>query len=148
MIKLPKDSREFVALLNSHHVKYLVIGGYAVAWHGHPRFTGDVDFLVESSPENARALVSVLDSFGFGFLKLTETDFQKPATVFQFGRPPHRIDLLTTADGIEFAEAWASRESVVWDDLPVNVISKALLLKNKLATGRAQDLADARWLQA
>ena len=147
MIKLPKDSREFVALLNSHHVRYLVIGGYAVAWHGHPRFTGDVDFWVESSPENARALVAVLDAFGFGFLKLTEADFQKPATVFQLGRPPQRIDLLTTADGIEFAEAWASRESAIWDGLPVNVINKSLLLKNKLATGRAQDLADARWLQ-
>lgn len=147
MIKLPKDSREFVALLNSHHVKYLVIGGYAVAWHGHPRFTGDVDFWVESSPNNARALVAALEAFGFGFLKLTEADFQKPSMVFQLGRPPYRIDLLTTADGVEFAEAWASRESVMWDDLPVNVINKPLLLKNKLATGRPQDLADARWLQ-
>ena len=123
-MKLPKDSREFIALLNEAKVKYLVIGGYSVAWHGHPRFTGDVDFFVERSPENAKALIHVLDQFGMGALELTEADFMQPDVNIQLGRPPQRIDILTYADGVDFAKAW----------------------ENKRTTGRPQDLADVEKL--
>jgi hypothetical protein len=141
-MKLPKDSREFIALLNEAKVKYLVIGGYAVAWHGHPRFTGDVDFFVERSPENAKALAAVMEQFGMGSLDLSEADFTEPNINIQLGRPPQRIDILTFADGVDFAEAWESKVVADWDGLSVNLISLKHLLENKRTTGRPQDLAD------
>ena len=141
-MKLPKDSREFIALLNEAKVKYLVIGGYAVAWHGHPRFTGDVDFFVERSEENAEAILQALGKFGMGSLELNETDFMEPDVNIQLGRPPQRIDILTYADGVDFTEAWASKIVGDWDGLSVNLISLPHLLDNKRATGRSQGLAD------
>ena len=141
-MKLPKDSREFIALLNEAKGKYLVIGGYAVAWHGHPRFTGDVDFFVERSEENAEAILQALGKFGMGSLELNETDFMEPDVNIQLGRPPQRIDILTYADGVDFTEAWASKIVGDWDGLSVNLISLPHLLDNKRATGRSQDLAD------
>ena len=141
-MKLPKDSREFIALLNAHSVKYVIVGGYAVAWHGYPRFTGDVDLFVECSPANAAALARVVAEFGLGSLGLKAADFSELGVVIQLGRPPQRIDILTFADGVTFADAWDSRATAVWDGLPVNVLSRELLLANKRASGRAQDIAD------
>ena len=146
-MKLSKDLREFVELLNSAKIKYLIVGGHAVAFHGYPRFTGDTDFFVESSRSNANALEQVLRDFGFSGIGVTEQDFLQPGIVVQLGRPPNRIDLLTSIDGVTFEEAWSSRMLVEIDGLPVNFISKEHLLKNKRASGRPQDHADADRLE-
>ena len=142
MLTLPNDLREFAELLNSHEVRYVVVGGYAVAYHGFPRTTGDIDFFVEVSPENARKLESVLIDFGFGDVGLTATDFLLSGMIFQLGYPPNRIDLLTAISGLEFADAWASRERAEIDGLEIPFIGKAALLANKAATGRPKDLVD------
>src|SRR5688572_4205479 len=109
MLKLPKDLREFIELLNSRNVHYLIVGGYAVAYHGYPRATGDIDFFIEVSQENADKLELVLQQFGFGSLGLTAQDFLQPGIVVQLGYPPNRIDLLTAISGATFAEAWEKR---------------------------------------
>ena len=145
-MKLSKDLREFVALLNSTRVNYLLVGGHAVAFHGYPRFTGDIDFFVEISPENAARLDQVLRECGFGGIGIRREDFLQPGTVVQLGRPPNRIDLLTSIDGVTFSEAWLNRIPAELDGLPVNVLGKADLLRNKQACGRPQDLADAAQL--
>jgi hypothetical protein len=139
-MKLSKDLREFVALLNSKKIKYLLVGGYAVAYHGLPRFTEDIDFLIEISPENASLLAAAVKDFGFPEFK--PDDFRKPETVIQLGRAPNRIDLLTSVTAVSFEEAWKTKVETNLDGLPVWVISKELLVRNKLATGRQQDLAD------
>lgn len=130
------------ALLNSHRVEYLVVGGYAVAMHGRPRHTGDLDVWVRRSPENASKLMSVLREFGFGALGLEEGDFLKREQVVQLGYPPFRIDLLTDIDGVEFATAWSSRESFTHDGLTLNLIGLSDLKQNKQATARPRDMDD------
>jgi hypothetical protein len=143
-MKLSKDLREFVELLSSRRIKYLLVGGHAVAFHGFPRFTGDVDFFIDTSPENAAQVAAAVGDFGFASLGLTEADFREPETIIQLGRPPHRIDLLTSITAVSFQEAWQSRVETDLDGIPVWVISKDLLVRNKLAVGRPQDLADAK----
>ncbi|HVR35136.1 MAG TPA: hypothetical protein VMS21_04725 [Methylomirabilota bacterium] len=147
-MKLDRNLREFVALLNSTKVRYLLVGGHAVAFHGYPRFTGDIDFFVERSPENAARLVTVIRGFGFGHLNLQETDFLQPGVVIQLGRPPNRIDILTSIDGVEFADAWEGRVAAELDRLPLDIIGKAELIQNKRSSGRAQDRADLSRLEA
>jgi hypothetical protein len=120
----------------------LLVGGHAVAFHGYPRFTGDTDFLVERSQENAARLETALRAFGFGSLGLGAKDFLDAETVVQLGRPPCRIDLLTSIDNVVFQEAWNRRETAQLDGLPVPVISREDLLANKRAVARPQDLAD------
>jgi len=141
-MKLPKDFREFIELLNSASVKYVIVGGWAVAYHGHPRYTGDIDFFVEASPDNARRIVNVLRRFGFAGLGLTEQDFVQSDRVVQLGVPPRRIDLVTGISGVPFEEAWSSKLAATLDGLPVYVVSQEVLLKNKAAAGRPQDQAD------
>jgi hypothetical protein len=145
-MKLSKDLREFVELLNSRKIKYVLVGGHAVAYHGFPRFTGDIDFLIDASPENAALVALAVSDFGFGHLGLKEADFRGPETVVQLGRAPNRIDILTSVTAVSFGEAWESRVEAKLDGLPVWMISKDLLVRNKLATGRPQDLADAKRL--
>jgi hypothetical protein len=142
MGKLPKDLREFIELLNSHEVRYLIVGGYAVAYHGYPRMTGDIDFFLEVSEENAAKLEAVLSDFGFGGLGLTAQDFLEPGKIIQLGHPPNRIDLLTSISGVSFAEAWEDRVADELDGLPVNFIGRQALLTNKAASGRPKDRAD------
>jgi hypothetical protein len=141
-MKLGKDLREFVELLNSRKIKYLLVGGYAVAYHGLPRFTEDIDFLIETSPENAALVAAAVNDFGFAKLGLKPEDFRTPENVIQLGRAPNRIDLLTSVTAVSFEEAWKTKIETNLDGLPVWVISKELLVRNKLATGRRQDLAD------
>lgn len=141
-MNLTKDLKEFVALLNAAKVKYLLVGGHAVAFHGHPRYTGDVDFYVEPSLENGAKLAQVFIDFGFGDLGFKASDFTEQGTVIQLGRPPYRIDILPSLDGIEFEEAWASKIETIFDGEPMPIISKEMLVKNKMATARPQDLAD------
>lgn len=141
---LPKDFREFIELLNSESVEYVVVGGYAVAYHGHPRYTGDIDFFVEASEDNAHRILNALRRFGFASLALTEADFVKRDQVVQLGIPPQRIDLLTGISGVSFSEAWENRVSAALDGVPVYIIGREMLLKNKAAAGRPQDEADLR----
>ena len=144
---LNQDFKEFIQLLNDNQVKYLVIGGYAVAVHGHPRYTKDIDIWIEISEENAQKLVTALTQFGFDSLGLTSDDFQTPNQIIQLGYPPNRIDLITNPDGIDFQTCYDSKIEVTLNDIPVKFINLDNLKKNKLASGRLQDLADLENLQ-
>lgn len=145
---LPKDLREFIASLNSHRVDYVIVGAYALAFHGHPRYTGDIDILVGAAPENASRLEEVLREFGFGEAGLSARDFLEPEQVIQLGRAPDRIDLLTSITGVSFEEAWANRVPAELDGIPVSFIGRELLIRNKRATERVQDHADLEALGA
>jgi predicted nucleotidyltransferase len=147
-VKLQKDLREFIELLSSGGVDFIIIGGHAVAFHGHPRYTGDIDFLVRSTPENAERIIAVLKAFGFGELSLSVQDFTRSGSVVQLGRPPNRIDLLTSVSGVDFEEAWESKIAGELDGLAVFFLGLEALLKNKQASGRDKDLADVKKLQA
>ena len=146
-MKLQKDIHEFIALLLSRKVEFLLVGGYALAFHGAPRFTEDIDFLVLLSPENAGKLVALLDEFGFGELGLSSEDFLDADQVIQLGRAPNRIDLLTGISGVTWDQAWNSRIVANFDGLEIPVIGKLALEANKMATGRPQDLADVARLR-
>lgn len=148
MAKLQADLREFIALLNSQHCEYLIVGGHAVAFHGHPRYTGDIDFLVRATPENADRILRVLAAFGFGTLGITERDLLEPGQIVQLGQAPNRIDILTSISGVDFDSAWASRIQTSMDDQPVSMIGWDDLLRNKRASGRQKDLADLEKLIA
>jgi len=142
MMKLPKDLREFSELLNSHEVRYVIVGGYAVAFHGYPRTTGDIDFFVGVSEDNAGKLIEVLTAFGFASLGLTKQVFLEPGTIMQLGHPPNRIDLVTSISGVKFEDAWQHRVSFVVEGLTLLVVDKPTLMANKAASGRPKDLAD------
>ena len=139
---LSQDFKEFVELLNKNNVKYLIIGGYAVALHGYPRYTKDMDIWIQSSHENALHLLEALNEFGFGSLDLRVDDFIVPNRIVQLGYPPNRIDLLTSAEGLDFEECYPSRQSTVINGIQIHFIDLENLKKNKRATGRSQDLAD------
>jgi len=141
-MNLSSDLRAFVESLNAAGVKYVVVGGYAVAFHGHPRFTGDIDFFVDSSAENAEKIVRAIELFGFGSLGLKPEDFIKPDSVVQMGYPPNRIDIINEIDAVTFDEAWASRLLTQLEGVPVTYIAKDLLIRNKKAVNRPKDLGD------
>lgn len=141
-MKLGKDSREFVELLNSLRVDYLVVGGHAVAFHGFPRYTGDIDFFVRRSADNASKILEALKRFGFANTGVTPESFLEPGQVLQLGRPPNRIDILTSIDGVSFDEAWAKRLDAEFDGLTVPILSLEDLIANKAASGRPKDLGD------
>lgn len=144
---LHPDFKEFIQLLNAHDVQYLVVGGYAVALHGHPRYTKDLDVWIEADPENIGCLLEALREFGFGSLELDVDDFLEPGTVVQLGRPPQRIDILTELDGVVFNDCHAARQDVILEDVCVSFIGLDALRKNKKSSGRHQDLADLEQLQ-
>jgi hypothetical protein len=134
--------------LNSRKVDYIVVGGHAVAFHGHPRFTGDIDFLLRPTYENAERLIGAVREFGFSDLPLSPEDFSKPSTVVQLGYPPNRVDLLTSISGVDFDQAWGGRVAGELDGLPVFFLGWEELLENKRAAGRDKDLADVSKLSA
>lgn len=136
------DFKEWLASLNNNGVNYLIAGAYALAHHGVPRATGDLDIYVEPTPENARRLMKALDQFGFGSLGIKEDDFVKPEHVIQLGMPPVRIDLLTSLSGIEWAFAWRNKVKGAYGGVPAHFLGRETLVTNKRATGRTQDLAD------
>ena len=139
---LNPDFKEFIQLLNANHVRYLVIGGYAVAYHGHPRYTKDIDIWIDMSQDNAERIIQALVDFGFASLGLQAQDFTVPDRVIQLGYPPSRIDIITTPDGIDFETCYTQRVTVEIAETNVNFIDLENLKKNKQASGRLQDLAD------
>ncbi len=143
---LSQDFKEFIQSLNSNDVRYLVIGGYALAAHGCPRYTKDLDIWLDNGRENSKRIVNALKDFGFASLGLTIADFMTVGQVVQLGYPPNRIDLLTSADGVDFNRCYESRVKIKIDDVEVDFIDVANLKLNKRATGRLQDLADIQAL--
>lgn len=146
-MKLQKDLREFVALLVSRGVDFVVIGGHAVAFHGYPRLTDDIDLLLRPTRENAQRVLDAIAEFGFGSIELTVDDFVAPDQVIQLGRIPNRVDLLTHVYGVTIDEIWQTRVEADLDGLRVMMIGKAELIRTKRATGRTQDIADAEKLE-
>jgi len=139
---LNQDFREFIQSLNDSEVRYLVVGGYAVALHGHPRYTNDIDIWIESTSENASRIIRALEQFGFASLGLKEEDFLVQNQIVQLGYPPNRIDLLTAIPGVDFPSCHRDRVDVETDGVRVSFINLENLRKNKKASGRPQDLAD------
>lgn len=139
---LSQDFKEFVELLNNHQVEYLIVGGYAVGVHGHPRYTGDLDVWINTTMENAKKMIKVLNDFGFSSFGLTEADFIKSGNVIQMGYPPFRIDVLTTVDGVEFENCYQNKIIVQHDEITLNVIGINDLKINKQASGRLKDIDD------
>ena len=144
---LNPDFREMLSCLKDEGVDFIVVGAYALAAHGLTRATGDIDIWLKSSPDNARKVLRALAKFGAPTADLSEEDFTIPTTVLQLGVEPGRIDLITGIDGVEFDEAARDRMKVEVDGVEVFVLSKKVLLKNKLAAGRDKDLSDIAWLQ-
>lgn len=145
---LDRDFREFVGSFIGHEVRFLLIGGYALAAHGLPRATGDLDTWVWLDRDNASKIIAALDEFGFGSLGLSVDDFVEPEIVVQLGCPPHRIDIITSIDGVDFDDAWERRMMVNVGGVEVPIIGREELILNKIAAGRPQDLADVARLRA
>ena len=143
---LNPDFRDMLSALSAEAAEFLVVGAYALAAHGHPRATGDIDLWINPAPENAARVWRALARFGSPLDDITTEDLSVPETVLQIGVAPRRIDLLTGIDGVDFIEAWQAREQIDLDGLNIPVISRSDLLRNKRATGRTQDRADAERL--
>ena len=144
--QLPSDFKEFLRLLNSHQVEYLLIGGYAVSYHGYPRTTADMDIWVAIQKENAEKLVAVLREFGFDAPQLAADLFLRQNQIIRMGNPPMRIELLTTISGVRFEECYSERTVDVIDDVEVQIINLEHLKRNKQASGRQKDLDDLEHL--
>jgi hypothetical protein len=138
--------RDLFAALNTLGAQYLVVGGYALAQHGHPRLTRDLEVWVRADPENARKVWKALDAFGAGLGYHAVEDLETPDIVFQISLPPDRVVVLTGIDGVAFEDAWAHQVQGRYGDQPVRVIGVQDLIRNKLATGRPQDSLDAKTL--
>lgn len=145
-MNLQKDLREFVELLSALDVHFVIVGAFAVAYHGYPRYTADIDLFVERSSENAERLLRAIHQFGFGEVGLSEADFLKEDQVIQLGVAPNRIDIMTVISGVSFEDAWNSRELGQIGGLTIPFISRDMLKRNKAASGRTQDLADLEHL--
>ena len=139
---LNPDYRDMLSAFADAEVDYLVIGAYAMAAHGHPRATGDIDLWVRSTSTNANRVLEALSAFGAPLAEVDREDLQTPDTVFQIGVSPRRIDILTTIEGVDFEEAWSERMTIEIEGLTVPIISREHLIANKRALGRQQDLAD------
>jgi hypothetical protein len=143
-------NRDFLDLLRAFFaadVRFLVVGAYALALHGRPRATGDLDLWIDATPENARCVMRALAAFGAPLADVTEADFWTPGVTYQIGVPPVRIDILTDLTGITFQEAWADRFPHAFGDVDVNFIGRASFIRNKRATGRAKDLGDIEGME-
>ncbi len=141
-LKLQNDFKEFLKSLNANNVQYLLIGGYAVSYHGYPRATNDIDFWIAVNPENAARAVAALREFGFGTSELSESLFLKDKSIVRMGMPPMRIEVTTGISGVSFGECFAERIIDKIDDIDVNIISLRHLKVNKKAAGRFKDLND------
>jgi hypothetical protein len=145
---MSKDFQDILRAFNAHKVKYLVVGGYAFGVHLEPRTTKDIDLWIRTDPENAQAVFQALAEFGAPLAGVSPADFTD-GTIFQMGQPPERIDILQQVSGVEFDTAWERRlEGFIDEQTPAFVISKDDLIRNKLASGREQDLLDVKKLRA
>lgn len=147
LIPLPRDFSEFLKLLNDNDVRYLLIGGYAVGYHGYVRATADMDIWVPRDESNSERLVQVLAEFGFSDPMLTPGLFLAKDKILRMGIPPMRLEISTSIDGVEFDACYDDRIVSTWDDVTVSIISLAMLKINKLASGRLQDLNDLEHLE-
>jgi hypothetical protein len=141
-MEIQQDFKELLELFNAHEVKYVIVGAYALAFHGVPRFTGDIDILVSPSPDNANRILSALGDFGFTSLGLKAGDFRRPDSVVQLGVPPVRIDICTSITGVTWREVYRGRENGLYGDVPVSFLGREQYISNKRALGRKKDLAD------
>ena len=141
-MEVQKDFKELLELFNEHKVEYMIVGAYALAYHGVPRFTGDIDILVRPSSPNTQRVLSALADFGFSSLNLTIDDFQKPNSVVQLGAPPVRIDIITTITGVVWEEADKGKQEGLYGNVPVCFLGREQYIANKRAIGRKKDLAD------
>lgn len=141
-MEVQKDFNEFLALLNAHEVDFMIVGGYALAFHGVPRYTGDIDVFVKPDRKNAQRIIKVLEEFGFSSLELSIDDFLNEDNVVQLGLPPVRIDIITSISGVSWEQADATKEPGLYGNVPVNYIGKKQYVANKKAIGRAKDIAD------
>ncbi len=146
-LRLPPDFIEFLRLLDSHRVEYLLIGGYAVAYHGYPRATGDMDVWVRVTPDNAAKLARAVREFGFESPELSTTLFLEPDRMIRMGTPPIRIEIATGISGVKFEDCYARRIVMDVQGLPVGVIGLDDLRANKQAAGRHKDLDDLEHLR-
>lgn len=145
---LDPDFEDFIKLLNQYEVAYMVVGGYALAFHGKPRYTGDLDIWIGISDDNASKMLLVLKEFGFGLLGFEKEDFLKENLINQLGYPPLRIDILTSIDGVSFEEAYQQKQIIEIEDWKANYIGLNDFIRNKQASGRLQDLADVKVLES
>jgi len=145
---MPEDLKELLRAFNDHAVKYLIVGGYAFGVHAEPRATKDLDIFICSDEENSKAVFRALAQYGAPLEDLTPSDFMD-GTTFQIGQPPARIDILQNIDGVTFDEAWENRiEGVIDGQIRAAIISRDDLIRNKLASGREQDIVDVKTLRA
>lgn len=146
MENLNPDFLDFITLLGQRSVEYVIVGGYAVGFHGFPRYTGDIDFFVSINEENAEKLLQVLDDFGFGGIGIEREDFLKPSFVVEIGREPRKIQILTGIDGVSFQECLQSAVECEYLERKLRFIGFDALLRNKKASGRPKDLIDVEAL--
>ncbi len=145
-MNVPKDYKEFFELLHEEKVKYLIVGAYAVSFHSDPRYTGDIDILIEKSPTNAKKVFNVVCKFGFANVGIEEEDFLKDDMIIQLGFAPLRIDIITGVDNVVFQDAWKRRVSASYGNLSVWYISKNDLLLSKKSSTRKRDILDVEML--
>jgi len=136
------DFRDLLALFNAHKIDYIIVGAYALAFYGAPRYTGDIDIYVRPDPENAQRIMAALDEFGFGSVELSAADFELPDKVIQLGVPPVRVDMVTSIMGVSWNDAFSGRVEGTYGDVPVHYIGREHFILNKRALGRKKDLAD------
>ncbi len=141
-MEVQPDFKDLLALFNAREVDYLIVGAYALAFHGVPRYTGDMDILVKPDASNAKRTWAALKDFGFGSVGLKPEDFESPDKVIQLGVPPVRVDLLTSITGISWEEAFSGRVKGKYGEVPVNYIGREQFILNKRELGRKKDLAD------
>lgn len=146
MIQLPSDFKDLLKCLNAKSVEYLLVGGYAVGYHGYPRATADIDIWIAVSASNARQVAEALHEFGFP--SLTSDLFSQPGQGLRLGNPPLRIEFLTAISGVEFKECYSRRIQGELDGVPVTLISREDLLRNKRSAGRFKDLEDVLQISA
>lgn len=146
-MEICRDFKELLELFNAKDVEYLIVGGYALAHHGAPRYTRDIDLYVRPTPDNASRIMDALDAFGFGQTGLTAEDFRQPAQVIQLGFPPARIDLVTSIEGVSWDQAFEGRSRGEYGGTSAPFLGRAELIANKKAVGRSQDLADVERLE-
>jgi hypothetical protein len=147
-MEIQQDFKDLLELFNAHKVEYIIVGGYALAFHGVPRYTGDIDIFVKPDDENATRIMSALEDFGFGSVGLVAQDFERPGQVVQLGVPPVRIDIITSISGVSWKDAFSHRTAGQYGDIHVHYIGHKQLIVNKRAMGRKKDLADLEALGA